>query len=441
MLSRPPRVSTHVAALFMLAITLTLLSLVAGQGESTDDQDLSTLSTEELTILEKQLEKEVADSNKALASLKADTQKLREEQKALDNESSRLSDARDSEAQLKADRDREVEVAKADVQNKQASIARMNARANKLKDQVVDLEEKLRELEADKEETEKRYNDPSIFDVLDSRSADWGSIPRNVYNKTRHQIVPALAGISDIATKYHQRVSRTSRVLEVFASALLYGFVCFSVFTSYKIYQKVRGHMTIDRILFLADAYCALFWSLILVCYLFLLDDPLRRIQLRSPEIFFAFQLATITSYSFLILVRVVVLASELSLHALGEVLATVVVGQHYYIRIWLPAVLDEGFRGTWFFYFSYAAMFWSFAAIRVENWMGRKKLSAGEKPIQGALQMAWKRVANMFGRKHIGNDTEINAEEDVFVPPPPQRVAEEGNFEVLIENIERRNK
>lgn len=424
----------------MLAIMLTLLSLVAGQGESTDDQDLSTLSTEELTILETQLEKEVADSNKALASLKADTQKLREEQETLDMESTRLSDARDSEAQVKSDRDRELEIAKADVQNKQASIARMNARANKLKDQVVDLEEKLRELEADKEETEKRYNDPSLFDVLDSRSADWGRIPRNVYNKTRHQIVPALAGISNIATNYHQRVSRTSRVLEVFASALVYGFVCLSVFTSYKIYQKVRGNMTIDRILFLSDAYCALFWSLILVCYLFLLDDPLRRIQLRSPEMFFAFQLATITSYSFLILVRVVVLASELSMHALGEVLATVVVGQHYYIRIWLPAVLDEGFRGTWFFYFSYAALFWSFAVIRVENWVGTKELNAGESPIQKAVQMAWKRVINMFGRKCIGSDPETNAEEDAFVPLPPPRVAEEVNFEVLTENTERRN-
>lgn len=420
---------THVLAISFLAIIMSLLSLASGEGEAQDEQDLSTLSTKELAVLEKQLEKEVADSNKALESLTADTQKLRDEQETIDQESSRLSEARDSEAKLKSDRDRELEIAKADVQNKQASITRMSARANALKDQIVDLEQKLKELEEKKEETEKRYNDPSLFDVLDSRSADWGEVPRNVYNKTRNQIVPTLSGISETAARYRRRVSNTSRTLEVLASLLVYGFVCLSLYTSYKIYSKVRGsNLTIDRIIFLGDAYCALFWSLIMICYLFLLDDPLRRIQLRSPTLFFAFQLATIASYNFFILVRIVVLASELSLHALGEVLATVIVGQHYYVRIWLPTVLDEGFRGTWFFYFCYASLFWSFAAIRVENWVGPKQFRAGKDPIQASMAALRERMATMFGRRGGDRDRDLHDEEDGLVPANEQgRGREEG--------------
>lgn len=397
-------ISPHVALMLAITAFIFVVSVVAGQEDESEDVDISNLSEAELSVMEKLLKKEIADSEKALASLKLDTQKLRAEQAAIDHESSLLTKARDSDAQLKAERDRELEIAKTSLQNKQASIAQISARADKIKNKVEGLEETLRVLEFEKEETEERYNDPSIFDVLDSRSADWSPVNRNVYNKTRHHIMPAISEFSEIISKYHRRVSRTSRVLELMASALVYGFLCLSAFSSYKIYRKVRGKMTINHILFLGDAYCGLFWTLILICYLFLLEDPLQRIQQRSPEFFFAFQLVSISAFTLFIMVRVMVLASQMSLHSLGEVLATIVIGQHYYVCIWLPIVLDdERFRGSLFFYLSYALLFWSLASARAEMMTGPKLFDFDDILNWRGLKESWAHVMRRFGGSNAG--------------------------------------
>jgi FtsZ-binding cell division protein ZapB len=361
-----------------------------------DQVDLSSMTAAELAELEAVLQGEVADSDRALQALRADTKQLREEQEAIDRDAAQLGEAREVEARRKAERDQELEQAKADVQAKQASIARMSVRVTELKEQIAALEGKLHELAREKDETERRYNDPSLADVLDSRAAQWGSVPRNVYNKTMHDIVPALSGLSEYASQYRRQVSDASRALELFASLLVYGFVCFSVVATYKVYARVRGNLTVDRILFLGDAFCAAFWTVILVCFMFLFDDPLRVIQLRSPKLFFAFQLSAISSYAAYVLLRVLVLASHMSLHALGEVLAVIVVGQHYYVRVWQPAILDQKFSGTFFYYLCYAWLFAGLAFLRVDNWSPLKQLKGHRLPAVASLRIFY---ARMTGR------------------------------------------
>lgn len=426
-------ISRHVALMLAITAFLFAASAVVGQEDEPEDVDISNLSEADLSAMEKLLKKEIADSDKALTSLKLDTQKLREDQAAIDHESALLTKARDSDAQLKTERDRELEITKASLQNKQASIARMSARADKIKDQVEGLEETLKVLEFEKEETEKRYNDPSIFDVLDSRSADWSPVNRNVYNRTRHHIMPAISEFSEIVSKYHRRVSRTSRVLELLASALVCGFLCLSAFSSYNLYRKVRGKMTINHILFLGDAYCGLFWTLILVCHVFLLEDPLQRIQQRSPEFFFAFQLASISAFTLFIMVRVMVLASQMSLHSLGEVLATIVIGQHYYVCIWLPTVLDgERFRGSFFFYLSYALLFWSLASARAEMMTGPKQFDVDDILNWRGLKASWAHVMGRFGGSNAGRYPSFSDVLDFRVPDRVMRATEvDGSVDV----------
>lgn len=387
-----------VAAVFTVMATP---SLCATGRDGLEVRDISEMTEDELSKMEERLSAEVSESDKALDALRADTNALREEQEEIDRESEALGEERRLEAQRKADRDAELDKAKADVQKKQASIAHMSVRVTELKEEIFTLEGKLAQLSREKNETEKRYNDPSLADVLNSRAARWGSVPRSVYNKTMTDIVPALSGASRFASRYRRKVSETSRALELLASLLVYGFLCTSVYVTCSVYSRVRGQLTVDRILFLGDAFCAAFWTVILVCYLFLFDDPLHVIQARSARLFTAFQLSALAAYLAYVLLRVLVLASSMTLHALGETLAVIVVGQHYYVRVWQPAMLDAPVRGAVFYYVCYGAVFAAFAA-------GRAAVFTAPKGARGArLRGLLERLRAARGGRELGDGEE----------------------------------
>lgn len=373
-----------------IALLVALVAVCAAE------DDLQTMSSAELATLEKRLLKEVEDSDRSLGDLQKETEKLKLEQRAIDEEAEKLMGAKEWEAQEKAKRDKQLEAAKSDVQLKQESISKMSLRVNQLRGQIGTLESRLKTLSKEKDITERRYHDPSLVDVVNSRSQGWSTVSRNVYNKTMTDLVPVLSDMSKTASEYRRRVSKTSRALELAASALLYAFLVAAALTLRKIYTKVRGKLTISRLLFLGDAFCACFWALILFCFCLVLDDPLYVIKQRSPTPFFAFQLIACFCYVNFVLLRVLVLASKMTLGALGETLSVVVVGHHYYVRVWQPAILDKPFHGTFFYYFCYAWLFSAFAYNRVQEFAPLKQLRGPKLP-----PLMWLRV--LFARFTAG--------------------------------------
>lgn len=379
----------------MATITLFLGCVVAlfcaTCAQSVDDQ-LQSMSSAELAKLERELQAQVEQHDKELDDMRKDTERLKSEQKAVDEEAERLQGAKKWELQEKLTREKELEAAKEDVLLKQESISKMAVQVSELKDQIDRLENRLRDLNREKDSTERRYQDPTLADVLDSRSHKWGSVTRNVYNKTMTDIVPAFSSLSETARSYRRTVSRTSRALELGVSLLIYGFVVGAFVVIYRIYNKVRGKLSISRLLFLGDAFCAGFWTIMLLCFCVLFDDPLYVMKQNAPKPFFVFQLVACLSYVNFVLLRVLVLASKMTLGALGETLAVVVVGHHYYVRVWQPAILDKPFRGTFFYYFCYAWLFCAFAYNRVQEFAPLKQLRGPRLP-----PLMWLRV--LFNR------------------------------------------
>ena len=360
---------------------LLLMLLVLPLVRATVDEELQSMSSAELAQLEKTLTAQVAQHDKELDTMRADTERLKSEQKAVDEESERLQGAKEWELNEKAKREKELDDAKKDVLLKQESIQKMSVQVGDLKEQIDNLEARLKELNQQKDSTERRYHDPSLADVLESRSQNWGNVTRNVYSKTMTDVVPVFNEFSETARIYRQKVSRTSRFLELFASLVIYGFVVSAAVAAYRIYYKVRGKLTIARLLFLGDAFCAGFWTIMLLCFMVLLDDPLYVMKRNAPVSFFVLQLVACFSYVNFVLLRVLVLASNMTLGALGETLAVVVVGHHYYVRVWQPAILDKPFRGTFFYYFSYACLFSAFAYNRIQEFAPLKQLRGPKLP------------------------------------------------------------
>lgn len=350
------------------------------------------MSSSELAKLEKTLQKQVEEHDAELEAMREGTERLKAEQKLIDQEAEKLQGAKKWELEEKRNREKELEAAKEDVLLKQESITKMSVMVGELKDQIERLEKRLQELNQEKDSTERRYQDPSFVDVLESRAQNWGSVTRNVYNKTMTSVVPALSDMTATARSYRRNISRTSRALEFVVSLLIYAFVIGACMAVYRIYNKVRGKLTISRLLFLGDAFCACFWGLMLIGFCILFDDPLYIMKFNAPTPFFVFQLVACFTYVNFVLLRVLVLASKMTLGALGETLAVVVVGHHYYVRVWQPAILDKPFRGTFFYYFCYTVLFSAFAYNRIQEFAPLKQLRGPKLP-----PLMWLRV--LFAR------------------------------------------
>lgn len=381
-------------ALFVRLLCFIVVAFVAiyTAVAATVDEELQSMSSAELASLEKTLRRQVDEHDSELATLKAETERLKKEQKLVDEEAEKLAGAKQWEINEKEKRDKELEEAKQDVLSKQESIEKMTVDVTNLKEQIISLQSRLQELNHEKNTSEKRFRDPSLSDVLDSRSHRWSNVTRNLYQKTMSEVVPAISDMTETARSVRRRVSRTSKFLELLVSLIIYSFVIFIVIILYRIYTKVRGKLTIGRLLFLGDACCACFWTVMLICFTILFDDPLFVMKERSPILFFIFQLIACFSYVSFVLLRVLVLASKMTFGALGETLAVVVVGHHYYVRVWQPSILDKPFRGTFFYYVCYAWLFAAFAYNRIQEFAPLKQLRGPKLPPQVWLSVLFAR-------------------------------------------------
>ncbi|CAN8064559.1 unnamed protein product [Agarophyton chilense] len=308
---------------FYVSLLLALALLVSVWGE--EELDLQSMSSAQLSDLEKKLGGEVADRTKELDTIREDIKNLKDQQAAIDEEAQHLQGAKEWELKEKEKREKELVAAKNDVLAKQDSIARMSTQVASLKDHIQQFETRLQLLNQEKDSTEKRFHDPTLADVLESRSHNWGNVSRNLLNKTMTDVVPIFSDISETARTYRRQVSRTSKPLEVLTSLFIYAFMILAAVSVYRIYSKVKGKLTIARLLFLGDVFCACFWLVMLICFIVLFDDPLYVMKHRFSTAFFLFQLVACFSYINFVLLRVLVLASKMTLGALGETLGVVV--------------------------------------------------------------------------------------------------------------------
>lgn len=333
------------------------------------------MTSHELADLEENLKSEVGQAEKELHSIRHETDRLKQEKSSIDQETERLQGAKNWELIEKKKRQEQLDAAKNDVVSKQESITRMSNQVDILKDQIANLKSRLSSLNLERDSAEKKSSDPTLSDVLESRSQNWSNVTRNVFTKTMADVVPAISDLTETARTYRRRVSRTSKFFELVATLLIYSFLLFSGVAIYRVYGRVRGKITIPRLLFLGDAFCACFWFVMLTCFAILFDDPLYVVKQRSPTPFFVFQLVACFSYVNFVLLHVLVLATKMSLGALGETLGVMIVGHHYYVRVWQPAILDKPFRGTFFYYFCYCWMFCAFAYSRIQEFAPLKQL------------------------------------------------------------------
>eukprot|EP00180_Rhodochaete_pulchella_P001086 Plantae.Rhodophyta-Rhodochaete_pulchella.ctg19012.p1 GENE.Plantae.Rhodophyta-Rhodochaete_pulchella.ctg19012~~Plantae.Rhodophyta-Rhodochaete_pulchella.ctg19012.p1 ORF type:complete len:314 (-),score=56.27 Plantae.Rhodophyta-Rhodochaete_pulchella.ctg19012:159-1043(-) len=241
----------------------------------------------------------------------------------------------------------------------------MEVHVHELRKEVDLLTEKLAEVQQDKKIKERRYYEPTIVDLVEDNAKGWGSVPRTVVDRTVHDVVPAAKRVKDRVFTYKKGTSPLTRRL---VSIAVYAFLLGSVVLMRRVVIRIRGRLTVPRVLFLSDTFCACLWSFLSFTYLLIKKDPLVVTMKFNDTLFFVIQLAALVLYVAYVLLRVVVLAAKMTFPALGELLGVIIVGHHYYVYIWLPAVEEEAFQGNVFYYACYSWFFYALGMARISS-------------------------------------------------------------------------
>ena len=364
-----------------LFLLLVYLSYLPTSLALESNYDLSKMTIPQLDQLEQELKDEVATVQGQVGNLRQITSTLKEDQKAIEDEANKLLGANEWEKEEKRKKEEELIEIKNDVEQKQESMNKISIKVNELRNQIKNLDEKLKVLAKDKIEHEKKIHDPTLIDVLNSKSQGWSGVSKNMYEKTKRDILPAINEFSESARLYQYQVRSRSRFVDLIVSLIIYGFVLAFAAGTYNVYKKVRGNLTIQRLLFIGDAFCAAFWILLLFCFCILFSDPLRVVQQRFPRVFFLYQMSALVSYVAYVFLRVIVLAAKMTFGALFELLAVIIIGHHFYIRVWQPAITDQQLQGTPFYYICYAWLFSVFAYNRIQEFAPLKQLRGESLP------------------------------------------------------------
>uniref|UniRef100_A0A7S1XHL5 Uncharacterized protein n=1 Tax=Erythrolobus australicus TaxID=1077150 RepID=A0A7S1XHL5_9RHOD len=263
------------------------------------------------------------------------------------------------------------------VEEMEGSLKSIGTSIEDLEVEVTSGKAKLAELELERQLTQKRVDDPSLVDVLEASSNQWNPVSREIYKKAVKEVIPAVDTLRSTASAYQQQVTKMSRFVALAVSLLVYGFVFAFLSGVVMVFRKVRGRFTLPRMLFIGDLFSTLFWAIMLVLYALLWTDPMLVIQNRMPAVFFVFQLSVLVSYVVYVYLRVIMFAEDLSWSTLGELLSVIVVGHHYYLRVWQPAMSEAGYvqRTVWVYYVCYMWMFGAFMYNRVQTFAPLQQL------------------------------------------------------------------
>uniref|UniRef100_A0A7S1EPK5 Uncharacterized protein n=1 Tax=Timspurckia oligopyrenoides TaxID=708627 RepID=A0A7S1EPK5_9RHOD len=263
---------------------------------------------------------------------------------------------------------------KEQIRLRQEEMAHSVLHVQELSQEIAVLQSKLKLLNERKFLAQRKILEPSLEDLLDTKSRSWDPLSRSVYNKTKELVhdYESVASSSD----------RSSRFVVALVFLLMYTLLVGCMYLAY--FMFVRARLSVSKLILLGDICFASFWILVTVLNLILSRDPLYVFSTRISHPFIFFQLTWLCSFVGYTILRVIHLAVSMSLSVLAEVVCVIVVGHHYYIHIWRPAMMDEEFGEYFVFYLCYCCLFIGFSVNKLQallplQSMGRSKLSLGD--------------------------------------------------------------
>lgn len=300
------------------------------------------MDTKSLLHVEEDLRQQNKVVDKHIASLHGRIEQGIEKQHIFEKAFMKLESGRDWESRQKVNKEKELTLAKAEVQTKRDQMASISAHADEVRSQVRVLEDKMLSLKNEKEYIEAHYAKPTILDVVDGKLNHLGPISHRILNKTLHTLLfPGISsGVAGV-DRLRQHMRGSTQHVAIVSTLTIYGFLVCLVWLVFRAYRRITGRLTLSRMIFTADMTFSAFWAFLGVWSIALLEDPIAIMRHHSEPMLVGVQLIMAFVILCFIFIRCVSLSATLQGIEGLELVACLVIVQHYCQAVWTPSLTD----------------------------------------------------------------------------------------------------
>lgn len=333
------------------------------------DEELAVMDTESLLHVEHDLRQQNKIVDKHIASLHGKLTKAEEKQKQLAREFKKLESGRDWEGRQKVNKEKELSMAKAEMETKRDQMATISAHADQVRKQIRELEAKMQSLSLQKQADEVRFANPTILDVVDAKVEQMSPTVQRVLNKTLHTLIfPGLSSGASGAEHLRSHLRSSTQHMAIASTFAIYAFIICLIALVFRAYRQITGNLTLTKIIFTGDMCFTAFWCFICLWGVGLLDDPLIVMKRHNESISIAVQLTIGAAVLLYIAVRCLSLAATLHAREGLELIFALFIVQHFYGAIWAPSLTDQDAAGGAGVYLGYATGHLLLAARRARS-------------------------------------------------------------------------
>lgn len=303
------------------------------------DEELLHMDTESLLHVEGDLRQQNKVVDKHIASLHGRIELAGEKQRVLEKAFKKLESGRDWESRQKLNKEKELSLAKAEMQTKRDQMATISAHADEIRKQIRALENKMVSIKGAGEDIEARYANPTILDVVDGQLDHLGPTSHTVLNKTLHTLLfPGFSSGAASVDRLRQHMRGSTQHVAIASTLTIYSFLVFLVWLIVRGYRRLTGRLTLSRMLFTADlAFCA-FWTFVGVWSLALMEDPIAIMRRHNEAMLIASQWIIAFAIVWYIFIRCVSFAATMHGKEGFELFSSLFIIQHYYQSVWVPS-------------------------------------------------------------------------------------------------------
>lgn len=344
------------------------------------------MSIETLLHVENDLRQQNALVDKRVASLNGRFAKLRAQQQALEKTNKKVGAAKDWEVRQRESRAREYARAVAATESKRHQIGVLARKGEALRREISTLEAKMKSLDREKRILEARYSHPSLREAVLNEAEKMGPVPQHLVQKAIDNMVPELQEGLREARIVHRRLERSSHIVSLLTSLCVYMLGLSVLCLCYRSVRIMQTMLTLPRMLFTIDMAFVILWGLTMLCYGTILEDPLQVMAIRHNALSVVIQLLMMFSLIGNVMLRCLLFTSSADIWSFVELFWSVLLAQHYYQAVWVPFLLDQGFKSTALSYVGYLIVSGSLAIYRARSiarlscrWRREHELSAGK--------------------------------------------------------------
>lgn len=369
---------------------------------SETDVEIGQMDIETLLHVENDLRQQNEAADKHVASLHGHLDQLHFQEKKLEGNFKKVDNARNWETKQKDARAKKLARAKADLESKRIQAKLLSTQAERLKENLVELERKVKSLHSEEQVLKGRLSHPSFEQVLMNEAERMGSVSQQLASKAIDNIIPELQlgwEEAEVLQKNMENLSGPSSVLVVL---VFYGIGISVLLLSFRCLQTVHHRITLPRVLFTTDVAFVALWLFILLSAMVVEGGPIRLVASHHVGISIFVLAGLMMTMIGNVFLRCVLICVDLKAWSFAELFCAIFVTQHFYQAIWTPFLLDQNTAPNMSTYFLYVLIHSTLAVQRARSIhrmpsVDKKSHAVQQDKVQGHSDWLKKRMTEVY--------------------------------------------